>query len=69
MNYTFKEINSKELDQFSFNSPKGHIFQSSYWALFKNEWTHKSILGFDNDNNTVLCCIILIRKLPLLNYK
>lgn len=69
MNYTFKEINSKELDDFSFNSPKGHIFQSSNWAIFKNEWEHKSILGFDENNNIILSCVILMRKIPIINSK
>lgn len=69
MNYTFKEINSKELDDFSFNSPKGHIFQSSNWAIFKNEWENKSILGFDKNNNIVLSCVILMRKIPMINSK
>ncbi len=69
MNYTFKEINSKELDDFSFNSPKGHIFQSSNWAIFKNEWEHKSILGFDENNNIILSCVILMRKIPMINSK
>mgnify|MGYP005788409243 CR=1 FL=1 len=69
MNYTFKEINSKELDDFSFNSPKGHIFQSSNWAIFKNEWENKSILGFDENNNIILSCVILMRKIPMINSK
>lgn len=69
MNYTFKEINSKELDDFSFNSPKGHIFQSSNWAIFKNEWENKSILGFDENTNIVLSCVILMRKIPIINSK
>ncbi len=69
MNYVFKKVCVKDLDEFSFNSPKGHIFQSSYWALFKTEWLHESILGYDKQNNIVLSCIILIRKLPFINYK
>lgn len=68
MNYTFKEIDSKELDEFSFNSPKGHIFQSSKWAILKKEWENKALIALDKNNNTVLSCIILIRKLPILNY-
>lgn len=67
MNYTFKEGNSKDLNEFSFNSPKGHIFQTSYWGDFKKEWVSKSILGFDSNDNAVLSCILLIRKLPVLN--
>ena len=69
MNYTFKEVNSKELDEFSFNSLKGHIFQNSHWAIFKNEWEHKAVLGLNKENTLVLSCVILIRKLPILNYK
>lgn len=74
MNYAFKEVdikdaNIKELDKFSFNSPKGHIFQSSHWAIFKTEWIHKFILGYNSENNIVLSCVILIRKLPFVNYK
>lgn len=68
MNYTFKEINSEELHKISFNLPKEHIFQTSYWAKFKNEWNHKIFVGFDNNNTFVLSCVILIRKLPLVNY-
>ncbi len=67
MNYTFKEGNKKDLNDFSFNSPKGHIFQTSYWGDFKGDWINKCILGFDHDNNVVLSSIILIRKLPILN--
>lgn len=67
MNYTFKEGNPNELNEFSFNSPKGHIFQTSHWGNFKTEWISKPILGFDNKNNIVLSCILLIRKLPILN--
>lgn len=69
MNYNFKEVDSKELDDFSFNSIKGHIFQNSHWAIFKNEWNHKAVLGLNKENTLVLSCIILIRKLPILNYK
>lgn len=74
MSYAFKEVdikdaNIKELDKFSFDSPKGHIFQSSHWAIFKSEWMHKFILGHDSMNNIVLSCTILIRKLPLVSYK
>ena len=69
MNYTFREIDSTELDEFSFNSLKGHIFQNSHWAIFKNEWDHKAILGLNKENTLVLSCVILIRKLPILNYK
>lgn len=68
MNYTFKEINSDELNNISFDSNKNHIFQTSYWAKFKSEWKHKIFLGYDDKNNLVLSCVILIRKLPLLNY-
>lgn len=74
MSYAFKEVDIKdakikELDNFSFNSPKGHIFQSSHWAIFKTEWMHKFILGYDSQNNIVLSSTILIRKLPFVNYK
>lgn len=69
MNYRFREIDSKELDEFSFNSPKGHIFQSSRWANFKKEWGNKSLLTLDENNSIVLSCVILMRKLPFLNYK
>lgn len=68
MNYIFKEINSEELDDISFDLPKSHIFQTSYWAKFKNEWNHKIFVGFDKNNKLILSCIILIRKLPLINY-
>ncbi|BAK80602.1 lipid II:glycine glycyltransferase FemX [Candidatus Arthromitus sp. SFB-rat-Yit] len=67
MTYSFKEGSSEELNKFSFNSPKGHIFQTTYWGSFKKEWTSKSIIGLDNKNNIVLSCIMLIRKLPILN--
>ena len=67
MAYTFREGSPEELNNFSFNSTKGHIFQTTYWGSFKKEWTSKSILGLDNKNNIVLSCIILTRNLPILN--
>lgn len=67
MTYTFKEGNPEELNKFSFNSPKGHIFQTSYWGAFKKEWTSKLIVSLDENNNTVLSCVLLIRKLPIIN--
>lgn len=69
MNYTFKEVNSTELNEFSFNSPKGHIFQSSKWAHFKKEWENKFLSALDENNNIALSCVLLTRKLPFLNYK
>lgn len=67
MTYTFREGSPEELNNFSFNSTKGHIFQTTYWGNFKKEWTSKSILGLDDKNNIVLSCIILTRKLPILS--
>ncbi len=35
MAYTFREGSPEELNNFSFNSTKGHIFQTTYWEALK----------------------------------
>ncbi|GFP73981.1 lipid II:glycine glycyltransferase FemX [Clostridium fungisolvens] len=65
--YRFKEVNPSQINEFNSINKKGHIFQTSYWASIKKEWTPKFIGGFDEDGNLVLCATMLLRKAPYVN--
>ncbi|GKU26903.1 lipid II:glycine glycyltransferase FemX [Clostridium folliculivorans] len=65
--YRFKEVNPSHINEFNSINKKGHIFQTSYWASIKKEWTPKFIGGFDEDDNLVLCATMLLRKAPYVN--
>ena len=62
--YSFKEIDEKTLNEFNDKNAKGHIFQTSYWAHVKSSWTAKYIGGYDDKNNLVLACMLILRKIP-----
>jgi peptidoglycan pentaglycine glycine transferase (the first glycine) len=65
--YKFKEVPPSQINEFNSIHEKGHIFQTSYWANIKREWTPKFIGGFDEDDNLVLCATMLLRKAPYIN--
>ena len=60
----FKEITSKENDEFSSMYPKGHIFQSSRWANVKEQWKAVYLGGYYRNEEQVLSCVLLTRKIP-----
>lgn len=62
--YSFRKISSDELNKFSIEHKKGHIFQTSLWGDLKTEWLKKFIGGFDERGNMVLACMLMLRKIP-----
>jgi peptidoglycan pentaglycine glycine transferase (the first glycine) len=62
--YSFREIDKETVNKFNMEDPKGHIFQTSYWADVKTEWSSAYIGGFDGDGKLVLSSMMLIRKIP-----
>lgn len=62
--YNFKEIDEKTINEFNDKNEKGHIFQTSYWAHVKDSWVAKYIGGYDDKNNLVLTCMLILRKIP-----
>lgn len=65
--YQFKEIDKNILNDYNEKELKGHIFQTSYWAEVKDEWSVKYFGGYDSDGKLVLTCLLLIRKIPYIN--
>ena len=62
--YSFKEIDRKTVDSFNLENENGHIFQTSYWAQVKTEWSSAYLGGFDKEGKLVLTCMMLMRKIP-----
>ncbi len=58
--------NAKEFDEFVWNSPKGHMMQSSAWAKVKNNWDWRGIICRDESGNIKGACALLLRKMPLM---
>jgi peptidoglycan pentaglycine glycine transferase (the first glycine) len=65
--YQFKEIDKNILNDYNEKELKGHIFQTSYWAEVKKEWSAKYFGGYDSDGKLVLTCLLLLRKIPYIN--
>lgn len=57
MNYQFRKIDIKELDEMALDA--GNIFQSSNWANFKKKYGHSAFLGTDENGEKVLSCLML----------
>lgn len=64
MKYLFREINIKELDKRALEF--GNVFQSSYWAEFKNKYGKVAFLGIDQNGKEVLSCLMLL--VPVVPY-
>ena len=63
--YTYKlGISTEEHDRFLETHPQANILQSSNWAIIKDNWKHKRI-GFYQDEELLAVALILIRPLPL----
>ena len=62
--YSLKEIDRKTVDSFNLENENGHIFQTSYWAQVKTEWSSAYLGGFDKEGKLVLTCMMLMRKIP-----
>ena len=62
--YSFRIIDKDTVNRFNMENENGHIFQTSYWAEVKTEWSSEYIGGFDEQGNMVLTCMMLIRKIP-----
>lgn len=65
--YKFIEANELDINDFNKDNSKGHIFQTSYWAALKKDWSHKFIMGYDENNEVVLSATIILRKAPYIN--
>lgn len=65
--YQFKEIDKTIINAYNEKELKGHIFQTSYWAEVKKEWSVKYFGGYDSEGQLVLTCLILLRKIPYIN--
>lgn len=62
--YSFREIDKETINRFNLENENGHIFQTSYWADVKTEWSSVYIGGFDGEGRLVLTSMMLIRKIP-----
>jgi peptidoglycan pentaglycine glycine transferase (the first glycine) len=65
--YNFKEVDREVVNKFNNENPKGHIFQTSYWADVKKEWKSKFLGGYTENGELVLTAAILIRAIPYIN--
>lgn len=65
--YQFKEIDKELLNSINEKVLKGHIFQTSYWAEVKRDWGVRYFGGYDKDEQLVLTCSLLLRKIPYIN--
>lgn len=65
--YSFIEVNENDIDKFSEEHLKGHIFQTSAWSKLKKDWVPKYIAGHDLHGNMVLAAAIILRKIPYTN--
>ncbi|TDT63621.1 peptidoglycan bridge formation glycyltransferase FemA/FemB family protein [Fonticella tunisiensis] len=65
--YTFKTTDKEIVNDFNRRNPKGHIFQTSYWADLKKEWEAKYLAGYKDNGEIVLTAVILLRKIPYIN--
>ena len=65
--YKFEQSSKDIINEFNSKNEKGHIFQTSLWCDFKNEWKQSYIKGIDSEENIVLTCSLLTRKVPYLN--
>lgn len=65
--YKFEVASKDEINSFNSKLTSGHIFQTSYWCDFKNEWKQHYLKGTDDKGNLVLTCSLLSRKVPYLN--
>ncbi|WP_029452117.1 peptidoglycan bridge formation glycyltransferase FemA/FemB family protein [Clostridium algidicarnis] len=67
--YNFIEVKPNDIDNFSKEHLKGHIFQTSGWGKVKKDWIPKYIAGYDsNNNNMILSCMMILRKIPKMTY-
>ena len=65
--YNFKQIDAETLNSYNIEQAKGHIFQTSYWADVKKEWTSVFFGGYDENENVVLTAMMLVRRVPYIN--
>lgn len=65
--YQFKEVDKEIVNKFNMESNKGHVFQTSYWADVKEEWSSRYIGGFDGNGEIVLASMIILRRIPYVN--
>ncbi len=66
--YNFIEVKPNDIDNFSKEHLKGHIFQTSGWGNVKKDWVPKYIAGYDSNNNMILSCMMILRKIPKMTY-
>lgn len=67
--YSFFEDKTGIINEFSSINKEGHVFQTTHWINFKNDWNNVSFCGKDKDGNVVLTCCLLIREIPYINKK
>ena len=59
--YRFEKTNVKNIDSFAVEN--GIFQQTSYWASFRSFMKPDSFIGYDENGNTVLTCLML--RLPV----
>ncbi len=62
--FSFIEVKENDIDKFSEEHIKGHIFQTSGWSKLKKDWVPKYIAGYDISGNMVMAAAIILRKIP-----
>lgn len=67
--YKFELSTRENVNKFNAECDKGHIFQTSHWCDFKNEWKQHYLKAIDDEKNTVLTCSLLTRTVPYINKK
>lgn len=59
--YTFRKVKPQDVDPFA--EANGIFFQTSHWARFRSLFRSDAFLGYDENGNTVLSCLLF--RLPV----
>lgn len=60
---------SEEYEAFVRSSKTGHLFQSHYWHLVKNNWKWDAIILRNEDGGIKASIAVLTRSVPIIPYK
>lgn len=60
---------AEEFDRFVWNSPKGHMMQSSAWGKVKNNWEWRGVICRGDDGNIKGVCALLLLKKSIFPWK
>lgn len=58
----------KALNDFLQTHSKSHFMQSFEWTKVKSNWKNEFVVAYDDKNKIIGAMLILIRKMPILNY-